>query len=43
MTKGGYTGVENHGTHDTYRCPKCGDEYGNLPQHIRFCDGESNE
>jgi len=43
MTKGGYTGVENHGKHSTQDCPKCGDETGNLPQHIRFCDGESNE
>jgi len=43
MTKGGYTGSENHGQHDEYPCPKCGEETGNLPRHIRFCDGDNDE
>jgi len=21
-----------------YECPKCGDEFGNLPLHLRGCD-----
>jgi len=43
MTKGGYTGSENHGQHKKMTCPKCGEDTDNLPRHIRHCNGESNE
>jgi ribosomal protein S27AE len=24
-------------------CPRCGDEYANIPNHLRHCDGESDD
>jgi len=26
-------------THTRLTCPKCGDEFENLPLHLRGCDG----
>jgi len=31
------------GSHGEYRCPKCGEKFGNLPAHLPKCDGDLME
>lgn len=31
------------GSHGEYRCPKCGEKFGNLPAHLPTCDGDLYE
>jgi len=26
-------------SYERHECPRCGERYGNLPQHLRACDG----
>jgi len=36
-------GMEEGTTVEKKTCPKCGDEYGNLGNHIPSCDGEFDD
>lgn len=31
--------LDQSASHDTIKCPRCEEEYGNLPKHLPVCDG----